>query len=469
MGINQGMRYRIVAWLGVLAISMAPYCLVLAFGVSSTGWLPFAVAWQLAGLALGSIFLSPLGILLLIGINSAAILGFGILLPGERNGWVFSSLAIYLPTSFIILGSVYHRHRQESLRKKDLEEKDLELESMRNLLDVNVDRNSSDLERQINQLKTAAELSTSVSSALEQGPDLQQVTESFKKGFGLYYVGIFLLDESRSFAVLEAGTGEEGRRMVAEGHRLAVGGASMVGWALLHKKPRIALDVGLEAVHFENPHLPETRSEIALPLIAGEELLGALSIQSSEPLAFDEEDLAAVEGIATSLAEAVHRVRLFKRVQESLSEIQSLHSGHLTKVWSEMRTSDFGYEYRREGAADWDHTGDLSTFAIPLTLREQVIAEVTVEAEKSEWSPEEQDLIEAITNQAAVAMENARLLDETRRRVEQERIVTDIVGKLYGTADVNHILRTGLQELSLALNAAEGTIVFGEDTESLQG
>ncbi|MDX1437398.1 MAG: GAF domain-containing protein, partial [Anaerolineales bacterium] len=233
--------------------------------------------------------------------------------------------------------------------------------------------------------------------------------------------------------------------------------------SISHKNPRIALDVGVEAVHFNNPHLPQTRSEMAIPLLSGEEVLGALSIQSSEPLAFDEDDITALEGISSSLATSLKNVALFKQLESSLEEIQASNKNYLARVWSEDHLDVNSIEFVHEGDGEQPPLEDLSTIAIPLTLREQVIGELMVETEKQDWTPEEAAFIEAIANQAAVAMENARLLEETQFRVEQERIITDIVGKLYATSDINQILRTGLQELSLALNASEGEIYFGKE------
>ncbi len=111
--------------------------------------------------------------------------------------------------------------------------------------------------------------------------------------------------------MLEAGTGEAGRQMKEAGHRLEVGGMSMVGAACARREARIALDVGDEAVRFDNPLLPDTRSEMALPLIAGDRVLGALDVQSTEPAAFSQEDIAVLQLVADQVAVAIANARLF--------------------------------------------------------------------------------------------------------------------------------------------------------------
>jgi GAF domain-containing protein len=133
--------------------------------------------------------------------------------------------------------------------------------------------------------------------------------------FDFYYVGLFLLDETGRWAVLWAGTGQPGRQMLKQGHKLEVGGTSMVGWCTANAQARIALDVGEETVRFDNPLLPETRSEMALPLISRGRVIGALTVQSTEAQAFSEEDIAVLQTMADQIANAIENARLFEETQ----------------------------------------------------------------------------------------------------------------------------------------------------------
>ena len=142
--------------------------------------------------------------------------------------------------------------------------------------------------------------------------------------FDLCYAGLFLVDsegqwtgEPNRWAVLRSGTGEAGRKMLAQDHKLEIGGTSMIGWCTANRQARIALDVGEEAVRFDNPLLPETRSEMALPLISGGRVIGALSIQSSQPAAFSEEDIATLQSMADQLANAIQNAYLFDQIQRA--------------------------------------------------------------------------------------------------------------------------------------------------------
>ncbi len=143
------------------------------------------------------------------------------------------------------------------------------------------------------QLETAAQVSRAASSILSMDELLATSVNLIRDRFDLYYVGLFLVDEAGKFAILHAGTGEAGRQMLERGHKLAVGDGSMIGWCVANAQARIALDVGEEAARFDNPLLPETRSEMALPLLSHGRVIGAMTIQSKEESAFSEVDKAA--------------------------------------------------------------------------------------------------------------------------------------------------------------------------------
>ena len=165
------------------------------------------------------------------------------------------------------------------------------------------------------QLQTAAEVSRAATSMLDTDELVRQTVDLIGDRFGFYYVGLFLLDETKRWAVLQAGTGEPGRRMLEAGHRFHVGGESMVGWCTANAQARIALDVGEEAVRFDNPLLPETRSEMALPLISRGQVIGALTVQSTEVAAFSDEDIAMLQTMADQVANAIENARLFDEAQ----------------------------------------------------------------------------------------------------------------------------------------------------------
>jgi PAS domain S-box-containing protein len=182
----------------------------------------------------------------------------------------------------------------------------------------------ADLVQRSNQLQTAAEVSHAATGILDTEELTQQVVDLVQARFGLYYVGLFLVDragewtdEPGTWAVLRAGSGVAGQQMLSVGHRLEIGGESMIGWCVANQQARIALDVGEEAVRFDNPYLPETRSEMALPLIARGQAVGAMTVQSEEQAAFSDEDIAVLQTMADQVANAIENARLLEETQHS--------------------------------------------------------------------------------------------------------------------------------------------------------
>ena len=182
------------------------------------------------------------------------------------------------------------------------------------------------LKRRARQLQTAAEVSRAMASILDLDGLLPRVVELVHTGFDLYYVGLFLNDEADHESALCAATGEAGRAMLAAGYRLRIDEQSMIGWCVTHGQARIALDVGTDPVRFDNPLLPATRSEMALPLISRGEVIGAVSIQSDQPAAYSDDDVAALQTMADQFAIAIENARLFKTMQQRLDELRVLHA-----------------------------------------------------------------------------------------------------------------------------------------------
>jgi len=165
------------------------------------------------------------------------------------------------------------------------------------------------LQRRAIRIEASAEVSRVIASIFDLKELLRRTTELISERFNFYHVGIFLLDETKEWLVLEEATGDAGAQMKADGHRLAIGDTSMVGWTAAHHKPRIALDVGRDAVRFAHPLLPHTRSEMTLPLVVGDWLLGVLNVQSLEEAAFDQDDMRTLQTMADQVALAVENAQ----------------------------------------------------------------------------------------------------------------------------------------------------------------
>ncbi len=178
------------------------------------------------------------------------------------------------------------------------------------------------VERRAKLLEAATMVGRDVTSIMDLDLLLAKIVDTICTVYGFYYAAIFLVDtKMKRWAVLRAGYGEAGQKMLEMGYLLEIADTSMIGWCIGHKQARIALDVGQDAVHFDNPFLPLTRSEMALPLIVGDEVIGALNVQSTQESAFDERDINTLQILADQLAIVINNAQLLNNLQETNREL----------------------------------------------------------------------------------------------------------------------------------------------------
>ena len=383
-------------------------------------------------------------------------------------------------------------------------------------LETQVQERIQDLEHRARQLQAAAEVAQAAASIRDLDQLLSKITELISEHFDYYHAGIFLMDAEGEFAVLRAANSEGGQRMLEQGHRLPPGETSIVGHVIDTQQPRIALDVGKDAVHFRNPFLPATRSEAALPLIAGDRLWGVLDVQSTKESAFGEEDISTLRTLANQVAIAIENAHLFvenqlalQKLQDSLEVSRKAYSGLTQDAWKRLLQSqpDLGYVckssapplqgYKKEAdyleqseekivpvSGNWDpsmvqagQSGKTvisadNTAAIPVKIRDQVTGVVRLRKPDGAppWSEDEIELVETLSDRLSAALESARLYQETRRRAERERLTGEITAKLRASNDPQMILKTAVRELRQALQADKAQLLIQSiDYSSTEG
>ncbi len=446
----------------VLVLYMVAVVVYLSTGLEGDGRI-----WLFGAMAIGVLLLPQpynfLNVLAAISVHFA--LGYGFshgILPPPPNASLVDSLkaTAWQRTGFTLLGvattvlsavGVYRRHLENVLEESQTLNTVLEEERRR------LENQSKILQRRVEQIHTASEIMRIINTILDPDELLQRVVDLVRERFNLYYVGIFLVDERGEYAVLRAGTGEAGRKMLAEGHRLAIGGASMIGWCLSNRQPRIAMDVGDEPVRFANPHLPLTRTELALPIISRGEILGAMTVQSEKPQAFDQDDLLVLQNIADSVATALQNARLYQEAQRGLRELtasrrQTLFQAaqHLNKETVEVSVGDSNGHSSEENLT-------LHLLKVPITLYDAPIGEITLESDHP-WTDEEREFAAQVGAQIAVALENLYLAEEHRRIAEENRLISQVTEQVSATLDLDTIIQTAVTELQGILNLTEAEI-----------
>ena len=325
-------------------------------------------------------------------------------------------------------------------------------------------------ERRGKQYEAIAKVAQAINTTQNLQVLLPQISQVITQQFGFYHVGIFLNDAGNQYAVLGAANSDGGKKMLKRGHQLKIGEQGIVGYVTGTGRPRIALDVGSDTVYFNNPDLPETRSEMALPLVIAGQIIGALDVQSTESNAFTDEDVEVLSTLADQVSVALQNARLYEQTQKSLAEAEAVSRQYFTETWKQLSQESkiSGYRYTPAGTIPLGEEENLPemngtdrrSITVPIIIRGQTIGELFVLVPKQEHIKGDQmDLIHAVADRVGIFAENARLFDETSRRAEREHVVSDITAKIRSTNDPHEMLETAIKELRQALNVNRIEIV----------
>lgn len=387
----------------------------------------------------------------------------------EYKIWVWGAIigvGVFSTVVIALLISIFGRRRAE----RELRERNRELQAIRESLEQYVDARTADLEQRSAQLEAAANVAKSAAAIRDVTQLLNETVRLISDRFGFYHAGIFLLDETREYALLRAASSDGGQQMLARGHRLKVGEVGIVGFVAHTAQPRIALDVGEDGVYFDNPDLPRTRSEMALPLVIRGRVIGVLDVQSTEAAAFSSEDIAILQVLADQVALAIENAHLLEEVQTRLEETRALAGQYERKGWEELAAKQAGWGYVYDGVdvlpSDATPIPDTAPqLTIPIQVSNETIGHLNLVLGDRTPSHEEADLAQAITEQASQALERARLFQETQRRINRERIIREISDKMQRATDMEALMRVTAEELKQVLGASRTYVRLGTEEE----
>jgi GAF domain-containing protein/HAMP domain-containing protein len=406
---------------------------------------------------------------------------------------VFNSMTAQLQG---LIGSLERRVIE---RTRELEASTADLAARRAELETAYQRQAEinrDLEQTIRQsrrratlLQASAEVSRAITRITDIDQLLSEITRLISQSFGFYHAGVFMLDEAQRYAVLRAANSQGGQRMLERQHKLGVGAEGIVGYVTSTGQARIALDVGADAVHFTNPDLPDTRSEMALPLRSGEEIIGALDIQSTEEAAFEEEDVAVLTTMADQITIAIQNVRLLRQTRVALEEARQIQQRYFQREWAQytQEREALGHEYTIQGVspvgdatleemrqawqkgemiiADGDSAPAEQTpgsapfrtaLVAPIKVHDAVIGVLDLHEADAErvWGEDEVALVQAVADQVGQALQSARLFAATQQRARREELTRRITDRIRAASDIEDILQTAAEELGKALDVS---------------
>jgi len=341
------------------------------------------------------------------------------------------------------------------------------------------------LQRELKRLQVTAEVARSAATTREIGDLLERTVDLLRDLLGFDQAAVFLTDERRQVAILTAVASREGPAL-ERGGRWRVGEAGLVGEAIRSGYPRTVRDLDVDASARQGPLMPGARAQVAVPIQIGDRCIGVLDVQSRTPAAFDENDVAVLRTVADQLAAFIENVRLIREMEQTMRELEVASGRTDRMMWeSVLRQANrpFGYRFREvelepveevypEALQAWregrpvtlmirpedDGRGGVGTLAVPIRLRGQVIGVIDLRFEGETVPSDMVAMAEEVAERLALALENARLMEETRQRALHEQLRAEISARVRTSTDVDTILRTAVEELGRALRASEGLI-----------
>ncbi|MEW5872422.1 MAG: GAF domain-containing protein [Chloroflexota bacterium] len=439
-------------------------------------------------------------------------------LPGQSDTAIDGPVVESNSYSF---GEIEQRQDELGILANAFDNMTTQLVELINNLEQRVNERTQDLEIRSNYLEASAQVSRAAASILDLNELLSRAVELIREHFDLYYVGLFMIEESpgtpsagvsetdairsrNRWAVLRAGTGEAGKAMLARRHRLPVGRSSMIGWSIANAQARIAQEASIDLVRVATSELPETRSEAAIPLRTRDKVLGALSVQSSRSNTFDEVSVSALQSLADQLAVAIENARLFAESQEALEAERRAYAQQTLASWQSYFASQPQFSYVSDvggierRAAVWrpemqqaiaqqrsiladeiraqaevrDEMATLRSVtpaspvesgarvAIPIMVRGTVIGVLDIARFPTEqgWTNEEVNFLEDVCEQLGIALDSARLYAETRQLADQERALGEIAAQMRASLNVETVIKTAVEQIYNTLDLEQVVI-----------
>jgi GAF domain-containing protein len=485
---------RVIIPIGAL-IALS-YLLFVGNGVHDIAISGFLLVLILAGITLGRRPLIVFGILSAVAIAIVGLFEINGYLPNSF-GAQFSDvvvISIAILTGAFLMRLLLARLEQviQELQQSESQQIQVnaELLALKESLESRVLERTKELEDRTGELEGAtqkvqtraaqfealAQVTQAITSIRDLNELLPRITTVISERFGFYHVGVFLIDDAREYAILSAANSEGGRRMLKRSHRLRVGEQGIVGNVTFTGSPRVAMDVGADAVFFDNPDLPETHSEMALPLRINEQVIGALDVQSTKTSAFTNDDIQMLSLLANQVSLAIENARLFEDTRRALAESEAATRQTIRETWKKLPSEQnlLGYRYAVTGATPLEQPMELlnpdqagpktqtetSQIVVPIELRGERIGSLIVQSpSKEELDQDRVDLIRAVAERVAISAENARLFEETTRRAERERTVSEITGKIRSVNDPQIMIQIAIEELRNALGATRVEVI----------
>jgi GAF domain-containing protein len=334
-----------------------------------------------------------------------------------------------------------------------------------------------------------ASLSERFTLTAELEATLQEAVDQIQQNFGYYHAHIYLLDQAADRLVVAAGTGPAGAELKMGGHSIDLQASSLVARAARTREIVSVEDVQQSPDWLPNPLLPDTRSEMAVPVMVEGRVMGVLDVQQNSVAGLDHADATLLRLVANQIAASIRNARLFNEVETALAQAREAQERYLRQSWAKTKATanTRQYLYSQPTAPPLDEerqqimvkaqrkaagqnqlvvaeAGDVGGAAVVAPVIHQNTAIGTVQLHSANrdraWSDDDLAMLEAITDQFAQSAENLRLFEETRQRADYERLVGEITQKVRQAPNLEALSRTATEAISKALGVSHAGVSF---------
>lgn len=414
----------------------------------------------IAAIVITEIIIIAMGYLLL---NDLYALSDKLALEGDLEDWI-SAGASQLLISLVILSAlrmINEGFRQTQQRAESLTEV---LRESQMQLERRVEDRTRELAQKTKLINAASFVAHQAATIQDLDRLLRHTVNLISEQFGFYHAGIYLTNQRGDYINLEATSSEGGKRLLERGYRLRIGMEGIIGFVAAERKPRIALDVSKDPMFVNNPDLAKTRSELSLPLIVRNRMIGVLDMQSAEVGAFKYDEIDIFQTMADQIAVTIENTRLITESQLVISQLETISNENTRQNWrAESTARKPRFHYSISGVQPVEKPVSKQSkniLDVPIVLRGKKIGSINLQrkAEFHKWTTQEEALAAKVADQAALALENIRLVEHSRQRANREQTIANVTARVRETLDLDTVLRTTAREIQIALNLHEAEV-----------
>ncbi len=390
--------------------------------------------------------------------------------PSDLLTWVTEIGVLVMLDAIFILGLMLLQNGFAQAQQRSAQAL-TELEVERKSLEERVELRTHEIQQVTNQLRIASSITRQISDIRDLSTILNTVVSLLADHFDLYHVGIFLLDDNQHYAVLQAASSVEGRKMIETGYRVEIGNEGVLTDVVKSKRSRIIEDAGAGPASLGSQRLPLSRSEISIPMLARERVIGVLDVQSDISGSIHPDFAESLQTVANQLATTIENTRLLNETEAIINQFEALTSLQSKEAWQNyLKRRTAAYQYTPLGIrplTDAAPVEKTKTLKLPLQLRGQEIGAINLRRKQDapDWSQNERELAQDIAAQVALALENSRLLEETQDRAAREQIIGEITARLSRTMDIDTLLQTAARDFGALPEVAEVSVFLGKPNE----